>query len=186
MLNLKRKRTGGPISQQIVLESSLQTFFFDELIKYNKRHSVPLSSETIYYVSRLLDQYALCENFFEEVDGKIQEKVLGVKLLETFDKSPRRKIDEIRDVGDTALMLCGFFPDSMNKKIVSPQYYYKIGMSAYRNLNRLIPIYMDQKNFYQNLSDLFYRLAELLTILAESFQNENLSYILDAKALKAG
>lgn len=174
------------ISGDLVLESSLQSFFFENLNRFNGQLSDPLQSEFIYYASRLLDRYALCENFFETVDGKIQEKVLGVKLLKTSQQLPKQKATEIRDVGDTALMLCGFFPSAIENKIVSPSYYYDIGSVAYQNLNALIPEYMDQKGFYASLSKLFYQLAQLLSVMAQSFKYDENELIIGHKVLKAG
>ncbi len=145
-----------------------------------------MSADVIFYASRLLDRYALCENFFEIVDGKIQNKVLGMKLLETDSKKNRRKVTDIRDVADTALMLCGFFPSAIENKIVSPKYYYDIGTVAYKKLNNFVPEYLDQKDFYANLSQLFYQLAQLLTILSESFKQDDSSFLLRSTALKSG
>lgn len=170
----------------MLLESSLQSFFYENLNRFNGQLSDPLKSEFIFYASRLLDRYALCENFFECVDGEMREKVLGLKLLETSLQRPKKQATDIRDVGDTALMLCGFFPSAIENKIVSPKYYYEIGSIAYKNLNSLIPEYMDQKDFYANLSRFFYQLAHLLSVMAQSFKHEGSELILGHKILKAG
>jgi hypothetical protein len=129
-----------------------------------------------------LDQYALCDNFFEESDGKLREKVLGLKLLESSKKQRKRQISEVKDIADTSLMLCGFFPSSIENRIVSSRYYYDIGTLAYNKLDTLVPEYLDQKNFYARLATIFYQLARLLTVVAESFkQDENMSFILSPK-----
>ncbi len=138
----------------------------------NRSSSDPLDPNFIFYASRILDKYALCENLFEEVDGKIREKILGIKLLESAQQKTKKKISEVKDIADTSLMLCGFFPSSLENKIVSSKYYYDIGTMAYKKLNTLVPEYLDQKDFYAHLAMIFYQLTRLLTVVAESFYNK--------------
>ena len=119
-----------------------------------------------------MDKYSLSQNLFSKIDGINNEKILGIKLLKSEHLSGREQIVCIKDVADTALMMCGFFSNSLEKRIVSEQYYYDIGMLAYKKLNRLKPYYLDINNFYTDVSNFFNQLTMMMTIVSEKF-NEN-------------
>lgn len=155
------------VSQELVLETSLQTFFFDELTRVNQKSSSPLPRETIHYSSVVLDQYGESGKYFEMVEGKVREKVLGVKLLESCHLPRGKQARELRDIGDTALFLCGFFSDSLNGKIIDTSYYSQIGRSAYKRLNHLVPDAYEIPSFFERLSSSFSGVTMLMNIVSE-------------------
>lgn len=165
--------------QDLVLETSLQSFFFDELTRVNQKSTRPLPKETVYYSSIVLDQYGESGKYFETVEGKVREKVLGVKLLEACHLPRGKQARELRDIGDTALFLCGFFSDSLNSKIVDTSYYQQVGRSAYQRLNHLVPDAFEMPSFYQQLSKSFSGVTMLMNIVAEKMtKSEDLSGVL--------
>ncbi|PIP90663.1 MAG: hypothetical protein COW01_07420 [Bdellovibrionales bacterium CG12_big_fil_rev_8_21_14_0_65_38_15] len=153
--------------QELILETSLQTFFFDELTQVNQKSSRPLPRETVHYSSIVLDQYGESGKYFETVEGKVRDKVLGLKLLETCHMSRSKQVRALRDIGDTALFLCGFFSDSLNSKIIDTSYYQQVGCSAYRKLNHLVPEFYETPSFYEQLSKSFSGVTMLMNIVAE-------------------
>ena len=96
-------------NSEITLEPSLQSFFFDELVAVNNKSTNPLPTEAIYYSSNVLDKFGESVNFFELDEGRVREKILGLKLLESGQmiRSQQKKV--LKDIGDTALFICGFF-----------------------------------------------------------------------------
>ena len=54
-----------------------------------------------------IPKYFKYSNYFENVEGKVREKVLGVKLLECQELPNESKKRTLQDIGDTALFLCG-------------------------------------------------------------------------------
>lgn len=151
----------------IHLEHSLQAFFFDELQSINKKTTKPLPNEMIFYSSMVLDRYAESANYFSvEEDGSIKEKVLGLKLLEASQKGSRQKQMELKEVGDTALILCGIFSESVNRKITDLSYYQSLGQSAYQQLNTIIPQLYEMPDFYLNVSHFFQKIMSLLSIVS--------------------
>jgi len=158
---------------EITLSNSLQGFFFDELLLMNETQKLPLHNEILFYVSQMMDHFMESKHFFEMADGRVSEKVLGVKLLESSNLSGTVKQKELQDIGDTALCLSGFFNQALEKKLVGPQYYYDIGISAYEQLNGLVPNLLHVDDFYKILSIKFKELAEYLTFLAHKFFDVN-------------
>ena len=104
----------GPEKISLVLETSLQSFFYDQLMNLNNKTATPLSNESIYYSSIVMDKFSHSKLYFETLDGKVREKTLGKKLLECAHLSKPSQKRELRDIGDTALLLCGFFSQSLN------------------------------------------------------------------------
>jgi len=153
----------------ITLSNCLQGFFYDELIAINQKSKLPLSQGMIYYASRMLDDFMESGKFFETVDGKISEKLLGVKLLESNQLSGKQLQTELKDIGDSALFLSGIFSSSLERKTVSPRYYHDIGAMAYGQLNAHVPRVYDIDDFFRILSRKFEYLAMILTILSEKF-----------------
>ena len=167
-----------PPPKKIILSGNLQGFFFDGLSELNKKSLCPIPESIIYYSSDVLDKFALSEDFFETSDGKVREKILGMKLLEASSLSSQEQKKIYKDIGDTSLMICGYFSESINKKIVDIQYYSKIGRMAYSHLNNVTPRFLDIPHFYGMVATCFGSLTTLMTILASRGKNseENLIF----------
>lgn len=154
---------------ELVLENSLQSFFFDELSSINKKSSNPLPSETIYYSSLVMDKYASSNEYFEIVEGRVQEKKLGIKLLEVGHMPKESQKRVLKDIGDCSLFLCGFFSDYLNKQLVDETYYQNIGKQAYKSLNSMVPDFYEVPSFYKGLSNCFSEVCMMFTLVSEKF-----------------
>lgn len=160
-------------TKEIVLETSLQAFFYDQLLEVNKKNLNPLPNETVYYSSLIMDQFGESQRYFEVEEGKVREKILGTKLLESSGQPRPVQKRMLRDIGDTALFMCGYFSDSVNKKLIDLSYYHELGRIAYRRLNSHIPELYDYPEFYDLLSAKFQHLAEMIYLVSK--KNEGLS-----------
>ncbi len=160
------------ISSQVILETNLQSYFLERLIEVNKNCSRPLPSEAIYYSSIVLDHFSESNHFFEEINGKVQEKRLGIKLLESSQLTPQAQMRELRDIGDTALFLCGHFSESLHKKTIDCSYYQKLGKMAYKRLNAHIPKLYKIPSFYSKLSDLFESITGMIAIISQKSRQD--------------
>ena len=156
----------------LVLESSLQGFFYDQLSLINNKSTRPLATEIIFYSSNVLDLYGDSKRYFEIVEGRVREKTLGIKLLESsqFSYTIQKKI--VKDVADTALFMCGFFSDSIKDKIVDLSYYHQVGRDAYAKLNGLIPSFYEVNDFYKKMSLHFDGITNMLNIVSSTFSSE--------------
>jgi len=151
----------------IDLTASLQGYFFEQLQFLNKQSSQPLPTASIVYSSYVMDKFCHSADYFEIKDGKAQEKVLGLKLLESSHLSKAQQETALRDVGDTALFLCGYFSDSLNKKLVAPQYYVDIGCMAYKRLDSFVPAMYEVPKFFEKLSDMFEQISLMMSLLKQ-------------------
>ena len=153
-------------AKKIILSANLKGFFFEGLTELNKKSLCPVPESVIYYSSDVLDKFALSQNFFEVNEGKVREKILGMKLLEASQVGRDEQKKIYKEVGDMSLLVCGYFSESVNKKIVDTQYYSQLGKMAYSHLNTVTPNFLDIPSFYGMVATCFESLTTLMTILA--------------------
>lgn len=152
--------------KKIILEANLQAYFFEGLNALNKKSLCPVPESIIFYSSDVLDKFALSQTYFEFSEGKVREKILGLKLLEAsqFGREEQRKI--YKEVADTALFVCGYFSESTHNKLVDAQYYSQLGKMAYSHLNNLGPSFLDIPSFYNMVATCFESMTTLMSLLA--------------------
>ncbi len=164
--------------KKIILSTNLKGFFFDGLVELNKKSLCPIPESIIYYSSEVLDKFALSQEFFEFSEGKVREKILGVKLLEAsqMGKEEQRKV--YKEVADMSLIVCGYFSESVNKKIVDTHYYAQLGKMAYGHLNSVSPTFLDIPCFYGMIATCFESTTTLMSLLASKNRNEDQSLLI--------
>lgn len=160
-------------SKKIILQTNLQGFFFEGLNALNKKSLCPVPESAIFYSSDVLDKFALSQDFFEVIEGKVRDKILGMKLLEASHLTREEQKRVYKDVADMALMVCGYFAESRHKKIVDAQYYAQIGKMAYTQLNSISPSFLDIPSFYHMFATCFESMTTLMSILASQSKAGN-------------
>ena len=169
MKNIKETNTS-----ELILESSLQSFFFDKIQNINQKSTRPISNELVYYMSLVLDKFGQSQNLYEEREGKLRDKTLGLKLLKSSELSEPQKKRTLREIGDTALFVCGYFYESLNSKLIDISYYEDVGKVAYRRLDSFIPQAYEVPSFFINLSDRFNCVTNIVSIISkEMFSNDS-------------
>jgi hypothetical protein len=156
----------------LVIETSLQPFFYDQLQFFNRKSTQALPNETIYYLSLVMEKLGDSSKYFETIDGKVRDKILGIKLLESSQLSKEKKKIVLRDVGETSLILCGYFSDSLNRKIVDPKYYQNVGTIAFKQLNSFVPTAYDVPSFFKKLAINFNHVTNLITLVSRELQSD--------------
>jgi hypothetical protein len=171
---------------KILIQANLKAYFYKQLYEINKNLNCPVPEFTLRYVSETMEKMALSQNYFETSEGKISEKVLGVKLLESasLEKNERKLI--LKDIGDTALLTSSYFFESINKKLLDERYYIQLGKTAYMKANELIPRSFDIPNFFEIIATSFERLVEIINSYNRSNDQKLMDkYLLDLPAIKA-
>ena len=161
---------------KIICETSLEGFFYKELMALNQTLSNPADQEFIYYGSSVMDDLAKSEKLFEYSEGRFKNKILGEKLLASQKLNDLARARELKDIGDTSLVICSIFEKSFNPKIIDVSYYIDIGKIAYEQLNGFVPNALDRQNFYFELSEQIIKLIEIMKTVSKTFSsNENFS-----------
>jgi hypothetical protein len=176
--------TATDARNQIILTANLQGYFYERLLELNKKSLCPVPQSILYYSSDVLDKFALSQDFFEVSEGKVREKILGMKLLEATHMSRDEQKKIYKEVADMSLLVCGYFSESVNKKIVDIQYYSQLGKMAYGHLNSIFPSFLDIPSFYSMFATCFESMTTLMSILAAKGRGED-SHLIFRKALKS-
>jgi hypothetical protein len=172
-------------AKKIILSSNLKGYFYEGLAELNRKSLCPVPESVIYYSSDVLDKFALSQDFFEVNEGKVREKILGMKLLEATHLNREEQKKVYKEVGDMSLMVCGYFSESVTKKVVDVQYYAQLGKMAYGHLNNVIPSFLDIPSFYQMVATSFESLTTLMMILASKSHSESEHHLIFKKVLRS-
>lgn len=162
--------------KKIILQTNLKGYFFEGLNALNKKSLCPVPESVIFYSSDVLDKFALSQDFFEVSEGKVREKILGIKLLEAAQMSRDDQRRVYKEVADMSLMVCGYFAESTHKKkLVDTHYYSQIGKMAFSQLDSIAPRFLDIPSFYSMVATCFGQLTTLMTTFAttNNSQGEN-------------
>ncbi|MBT7766641.1 MAG: hypothetical protein HN730_05750 [Bdellovibrionales bacterium] len=136
----------------------------------NKRSIKPFSQEMIYYLSRVMDRLNDPTTLFEQTkSGQLQNRVMSLKLLEAGSMRKKQQKRILQDVGESALLLCGFFHRSLENRLVDIEYYQKMGATAYIRLNKIVPEFFDIPSFYRGVGTSFKVLTDMMTVVARDF-----------------
>jgi hypothetical protein len=127
-------------------------------------HPQPLTS---YYVVSLLSDFT---HLGKASAGASVGEPLGVKLLRALDSGGTIQRLGLKQVGDAALFISGFFSDSLRGSLVDVDYYVSLGGYAYRSLgtsdDTLSPIFSE-------LSDKFMAFVDVLSEVSARTQLTN-------------
>jgi len=108
--------------------------YFKELVDVALSHQRLNTQElTAYYVVQLL------ASFLQRplADDTRDDTPLAVRLAQALESGGARQRVTLKEIGDVALFVSGFFSDSLNRKLVDVDYYVSIGGRAYNVLSRV-------------------------------------------------
>lgn len=149
-------------SSNLIVENNLEGFFYETLQKVNKKCLRPVEEPIIIYSSRVMGKYGLSHEFFDFTDGRVREKILGRKLLETSQLPVKQLKRELQEIGDLSMLICGYFAESLNNKLIDLSYYQDLGKTAYSRLDNYVPGFLEIPSFYENLARTFDAVTQLM------------------------
>jgi len=152
MQNLLLRKTTTETWQALIQESAIKA-------------NVLLTEELESYLVFLLMRF--------NSDPEITMSVLASEYLDAQKNFTASRQESLRDVGDKCLLFSGFFPGRARKKLVTVDYFIKLGRSAYNDLSSMTENALSQ--LYQHLSDEFIHLMEVLLASWEQDIVEKLS-----------
>jgi hypothetical protein len=113
-------------------ESAVEYFktLVDDALSHQRLNTQEL---TAYYVVQLL------ASFLQRplADERTEDAPLAVRLVQALESGGARQRITLKEIGDVALFVSGFFSDSLNRKLVDVDYYVSIGGRAYNVLSRV-------------------------------------------------
>ncbi len=107
----------------VTIATSISSFFHQVLTEALLSEGVQVSALTECYLVELLGEYA---------HSQIPSGSLALRLAQS---EAGERVTALKEVGDTSLVVTGFFADSLERGTVSPDYYVSLGQGAYRELS---------------------------------------------------
>jgi len=133
--------------------------YFKELVDGALTHQGLATQElTAYYVVQLLASF-LQRRFEREQDDLTP---LAVRLGRALDSGGSQQRASLKEIGDVALFVSGFFSDSLNRKLIDVDYYVSIGGCAYNVLSRV-----ERETFSPVFAELGEKFVGFVDVLSE-------------------
>ncbi len=144
---------------------NLQQFFYELVQNAVAEHKAAVSKEVEYYLVQLLSRFSKIENNAAQP----HDEALCSLLHRALEADRATQISLLRDLGDVALYIAGYFPESLSRKLIDIDYYIRMGGSAYGSVSSLTQIPSIQ-SLYQELAEKFTAWTDLLTTVSSQAQ----------------
>ena len=136
------------------------TEFFRELVQSAmSSQAVRSTEETEFYLVSLLESFARPRRDWFE-------RPLALDYLESFRSSSAARHAKLRRVADTSLFLTGLFMETLERTLVGPGYYVRLGRLAYGSLAA------GDSPAAQPFAELAHRFEEFVQVLSDISFNE--------------
>lgn len=132
----------------IEMSADLRDWFRERLASALDRRGLEASHTTRMYLVELLHQ----------PPSSGLARPLALQLADAAEASGVEKIRLLRELGDAALYLAGFFSDHLERRGVTRSYSVAMGERAYASvsaLSRLSPVEAPRRHVYDELADAF-------------------------------
>jgi hypothetical protein len=153
--------------------ANLLSFFRAELTETFEKLGLTTSPETQAYLVHMLQGYVRLDSHSAVEVGF--HKPAALLLGEAMNSVGDRRIEAYRRLGDASLFSCGFFEKRLARAPVSPDYYRRVGRTAYSNLGELMEFKQPGGTFYLifcELAQKFDTIVDALRHLSGSADSE--------------
>jgi hypothetical protein len=151
----------------LVVNESPMMFFREQLVQAMEHQKVSTSAFTEYYLVNLLTRCVNGEALPAPEPG-FDETPLALLYVRALEASRHERARLLREMGDTALFVSGFFADSMNRRIADLGYYRTLGGQAYGRLSHEEPPFPFDRTVFSELAGRFGQFADLLSEVSEN------------------
>jgi hypothetical protein len=153
-------------------------YFRERVVDAMQRQKVETSAFTEYYLVDLLARWA--EGRATAAPPPDTDAMpLSVLYLRALNAASRERARLLRAMGDTALFVSGFFPESVVDRVGDLRFYHRLGGDAYRRLSREAD---DRGAFapdvFSELAARFREFADVLTLVSEASRSSSPSSVL--------
>ncbi len=155
---------------RLLQEQAPLEFFRERVVLAMERQKVETSAFVQHYVVDLLGRCVRADALPGTEPG-FDDMPLALLYLRALQAAPHERARRLREMGDTALFLSGFFGDALLEKVGDLRYYRRLGGDAYARLGRERS--WSGAAVFSELAARFHELAEVLTEVSESTRLTN-------------
>lgn len=152
-----------------IIAGNLVEFFDSLLYEAVSKKQKSCSPFALNYVSSVLANFHEADKFFVSRDSKLP--ILSDLLTEAADADVYRRISILRQMGDTSLMVSGYFSEALQRRLVDLSYYHQMGETAYSQLSGL----SEANNVFDELSEEFVEFSGLVSEVFANLRLEGMS-----------
>ncbi len=135
---------------------NLFDFFHEEVDAATEQTGETVSEEGVFYLSNLLLEQTRIP------DADAPQTLVELQILAT-QGTRTQAIRNFRALGDRALYVSGFFPESLARRAVKDTYYADMGRAAYERLSKMLSVSTVDgagDGGHKSLADIFGELAD--------------------------
>ncbi|MBI3179366.1 MAG: hypothetical protein HYZ27_06865 [Deltaproteobacteria bacterium] len=157
--------------RRVILSQDLGEFFRNEVSEAKQQLRIEMSEVLEYYLVNLL-----CEFSRERVGPKPGDEPLALQYKRALEARLAERVQILKDLGDEALYVSGFFAAFVERSLVDLNYYISMGGSAYQNLSELMGGQRHGETFaelYEQLARKFAELVDLLNEISEKARDKS-------------
>lgn len=145
----------------IETKTNLQQFFYDLVREAVQNQGINIIPETEYYLVQLLYRFSKIEEGTENSNLICKDEALVCMLGRAVEANRETSIQILKHLGDLALYIAGYFPESLSRKLIDIDYYVQMGGTAYGSVSAMTPQPHIQ-SLFQQLSDRFCSWVDIL------------------------
>ena len=145
--------------KQLTLVTQPQDYFRELVTESLGRQKIYAQPETEFYLVNLLNEFMKADKLTEEPLALLVKGALEEPL-------PQAQSARFRHIGDVSLYVCGFFQDSLNRKLVDVDYYIDMGGAAYQQVAARAAE-ESLKYVYEELAEKFASFVEVLADVSD-------------------
>jgi hypothetical protein len=152
--------------ERLVSETPAE-FFREQLLKAMEHQKVSTSAFTEYYLVNLLASCVRGDSFPAPEPG-YDEMPLAILYAQALQASRQEQARLLKTLGDMALFVSGFFPDSLARRAVDLGYYRSMGGHAYACLSQQEDVAGLLADVFSDLAQRFMQFADVLSEVSEA------------------
>ncbi len=147
--------------KRVIVSHDLTEFFHHEVTCARADLGVSLNETTEFYLVNLLCDFSRRDN--KNISPGAEP--LAFMYKRAREAAPNERVVLLKDLGDVALYMSGFFTDFIERSLVDVDYYISMGGTAYSDLSGLVGTQRHGGTFAEMYSQLAVRFTELVDIL---------------------
>ena len=163
---------------RMLKDETPHVYFREQVVAAMQRQKVETSAFTEYYLVDLLARWAE-GRANRAADPGTDAMPLSMLYLRALSAAARERARLLRAMGDTALFVSGFFPESVVGRVGDLRFYRRLGGDAYRRLSREPDDHgAFTPDVFSELAARFQEFADVLTLVSEASRSSSPASVL--------
>lgn len=148
------------MAAEVTVQSDLFSFFHDRISQVRTDDGIDLTDDAALYLAQMLSERARHDRSRPRGDTLAELHLLHAHA------SPTEQVQAYRELGDRALHELAWFQERVERTIVGPDYYQRMGRSAYGRLHDLLDRWFSRAfgSVFEELADRFSDCVKLLRV----------------------